>query len=410
VNLISGPVDRTSSPQAKIALFRSLFRGREDVYPRRFENRRTGKSGYAPACANEWVRGVCEKPRIRCAECPNRRFLPVTDDVIRWHLSGCDPEGQSFVAGVYPLLQDETCFFLAVDFDKAGWREDAAALLETCRCLDLPAAFERSRSGRGAHVWFFFEEAIPAALARRLGSHVLTETMERRPDIGLDSYDRLFPNQDTMPQGGFGNLIALPLQRSPRKHDNSIFLDSNYVPWADQWAFLASVRKISRSRVEGIVQEAERRGRVLGVRLPPQEDGEDEPWTAPPSRHQHASAQTTRVVGPGRKEASINGDLPSTLELASPWESDLRGEGRIASGPSKSVAPAGCVSESRVLQSAGDAAFDVQQASRYRVRRGPPASHRVASRMPRRCSQNPHRSWCSHDGSRRTLHRRAVWT
>jgi hypothetical protein len=254
VKLISGPVDRTSSPQVKIALFRSLFRGREDVYPRRFENRKTGKSGYAPACANEWVRGVCEKPRIRCAECPNRRFLPVTDDVIRWHLSGCDPEGQSFVAGVYPLLQDETCFFLAVDFDKAGWREDAAAFLETCRCLDLPAAFERSRSGRGAHVCFFFEEAIPAALARRLGSHVLTETMERRPDIGLDSYDRLFPNQDTMPQGGFGNLIALPLQRSPRKHDNSIFLDSNYVPWADQWAFLASVLKISRSRVGGINQ------------------------------------------------------------------------------------------------------------------------------------------------------------
>ena len=300
MDLISGPVDQTSSPQAKIALFRSLFRGREDVYPRRFESRKTGRSGYAPACANEWVRGVCEKPRIKCAECPNRRFLPVTDDVIRWHLSGSDPEGQPFVAGVYPLLQDETCFFLAVDFDKAGWRDDAAAFLETCRHLNLPAALERSRSGRGAHVWFFFDEAIPAALARRLGSHVLTETMERRPDIGLDSYDRLFPNQDTMPQGGFGNLIALPLQRAARKQDNTVFLDSAFVPWADQWAFLASVRKIGRPQVEEIVEDAERRGRILGVRLPPQDDGETEPWTAPPSR---------------RREAPIVGDLPATLEL-----------------------------------------------------------------------------------------------
>ena len=132
-------VNQTSSSQAKIALFRSLFRGREDVYPRRFESRKTGKSGYAPACANEWVRGICEKPRIKCAECPNRRFLPVTDDVIRWHLSGHDADGQPFVAGVYPLLQDETCFFLAVDFDKAGWREDATAFLDACSPPEPPS-------------------------------------------------------------------------------------------------------------------------------------------------------------------------------------------------------------------------------------------------------------------------------
>jgi hypothetical protein len=281
---LSALVDRTSSSQAKIDLFRSLFRGREDVYPRRFESRKTGRSGYAPACANEWVRGVCEKPRIKCAECPHRRFLPVTDAVVRWHLSGHDPDGQPFVAGVYPLLLDETCFFLALDFDKSGWAQDALAFLEGCRRLDVPASLERSRSGHGGHVWLFFEEAVPAALARRLGSYILTETMEGRPDIGLDSYDRLFPNQDTLPQGGFGNLIALPLQKESREAGNTVFVDDYLEPWADQWAFLAQVRRVGRTHVERLVQEAERRGRVLGVRLPPQDDGEDEPWTAPPSR------------------------------------------------------------------------------------------------------------------------------
>jgi len=300
MDLISGPVDQTSSPQTKVALFRSLFRGRDDVYPQRFESRKTGKSGYAPACANEWVRGVCEKPRIKCAECPNRRFLPVTDDVIRWHLSGSNADGQLFVAGVYPLLQDETCFLLAVDFDKASWQKDAVAFLETCHHFNVPVALERSRSGRGAHVWFFFEGAIPAALARRLGSYVLTETMERRPDIGLDSYDRLFPNQDTMPHGGFGNLIALPLQRAARKQNNTVFLDRAFVPWPDQWAFLASVRKIARSQIEQIVEDAERRGRILGVRLPPQDDDDAAPWTAPPS---------------GQRAIPIVGDLPASLEL-----------------------------------------------------------------------------------------------
>lgn len=171
-------VSNRSSTEAKITLFRALFRGRDDVYPRRFESRKTGKSGYAPACTNEWVTGVCEKPRIKCAECPNRRFLPVTDDVIRRHLSGQDDDGRDFVLGVYPMLLDETCFFLAVDFDKLHWHEDATAFLETCRTTNLSVAMERSRSGNGGHVWLFFEEAIPAGLARKLGSHILTETME----------------------------------------------------------------------------------------------------------------------------------------------------------------------------------------------------------------------------------------
>ncbi len=261
-------VTQLSSPEAKVALFRSLFRGRDDVYPRRFESRRTGKSGYAPACANEWVHGICEKPRVKCAECPNRRFISLSERVIRWHLSGHDDAGQPFVAGVYPMLLDETCFFLAIDFDKQHWTEDALAFLETCRGMKVPAALERSRSGRGGHVWLFFEEAIPAALARRLGSYVLTETMTRRPDVGFESYDRLFPSQDTLPHGGFGNLIALPLQKQAREKGNSVFVDDQLMPYADQWAFLSTIRTLNRPAVEKIVAEAERRGHIVGVRLP----------------------------------------------------------------------------------------------------------------------------------------------
>jgi superfamily II DNA or RNA helicase/very-short-patch-repair endonuclease len=295
-------VHQQSSPTEKIALFRSLFRGREDVYPRRFESRKTGKSGYAPACANEWVRGICEKPRIKCAECPHRQFVPVTDEVIRWHLSGVDDAGQPFVAGVYPILLDETCFFLAVDFDKSDWLADSTAFVETCRRMDLSGALERSRSGRGGHVWLFFEEAVPAVLARKLGSFILTETMERRPDLGLDSYDRFFPNQDTLPHGGFGNLIALPLQKQRRGDGNSLFIDDHGVPHQDQWAFLSTIRRLPRRHLEAVVREAERRGRVLGVSLPMAEDDDDPtPWAAPPSR---------RLTEP-----PIAGELPRSVEL-----------------------------------------------------------------------------------------------
>jgi superfamily II DNA or RNA helicase len=294
-------IHRHSAPEDKIALFRSLFRGREDVYPRRFESRRTGKTGYSPVCANEWVRGICEKPKIKCAECQHRRFLPVTDDVIRCHLSGQDANGWDFTMGLYPMLLDETCFFIAADFDKATWQDDAKAFLETCRVMNLPAALERSRSGNGGHVWLFFREAVPASLARKLGSHILTETMDRRPDIGLDSYDRFFPNQDTLPQGGFGSLIALPLQRKPRQLCNSVFLDDNFSPYDDQWTFLSEVRRIGRDDVEESVRKAEAKGRVIGVRLyPTVEEGDATPWVA---------------TEPRRTERPIAGPLPKELEL-----------------------------------------------------------------------------------------------
>lgn len=294
-------VDQHSAPADKIALFRALFRGREDVYPRRFESRKTGRSGYSPACANEWAKDLCNKRKVQCAECPNRSFLPVTDEAVRYHLSGQDTAGREFVMGVYPMLLDETCFFLAADFDKQHWREDAAAVLENCRQLSLPAAVERSRSGRGGHLWLFFREAVPACLARSLGAHILTETMERRPDIGLDSYDRLFPNQDTLPKGGFGNLIALPLQKRPRDCGNSIFLDEKGVPYPDQWAFLSSVRKINRPDIERIVRAAEKRDRVVGVCFALDAEDDEAPWTMPPSRR--------------RRPPPISGPLPKRLEL-----------------------------------------------------------------------------------------------
>ena len=295
-------VNQHSPAETKIVLFRSLFHGREDVYPRRFESRKTGRAGYSPVCGNEWVQGICEKPRIKCSECPHQRFLPVTDDVIRWHLQGHDDHSRDFVMGVYPMLLDETCFFLAADFDKTTWQDDVAAFLETCRQMNLPAALERSRSGRGGHIWFFFNEPVPATLARKLGAHILTETMERRPDIGLDSYDRFFPNQDTLPPGGFGNLIALPLQKRPRESGNGLFLDERMTPYPDQWEFLSSVHKISRGEVEEVVRLAEAKGKVIGVRLVPEGDEEEAaPWMAPPSRR--------------RKDTLIAGPLPKTLEL-----------------------------------------------------------------------------------------------
>jgi len=302
----NAPVSRQSSESEKISLFRMLFKGREDVYPRRFESRRTGKAGYQPACRNEWLKGICKKPKVKCSECENREFLPLTDEVIRNHLLGVDPQNRykdDFTIGVYPLLPDETCWFIAVDFDKTTWMEDASAFLNVCKTFNIPASLERSRSGNGGHVWIFFSEPVPAALARKMASFIMTETMESRPEIGLNSYDRFFPNQDTLPKGGFGNLIALPLQRKPKERGNSVFLNEEFIPYPDQWAFLSLTRRMSRAEIEAIVNEAERRGRVVGVRMVIPDELDDEPWTARPSRR--------------RKEPPITGQLPerSTLVL-----------------------------------------------------------------------------------------------
>ena len=198
------------------------------------------------------------------------------------------------------MLLDETCFFVAIDLDKANWQDDAIAVVETCRQFNVPAALERSRSGNGGHVWIFFDTATPASIARRLGSHVLTETMERRPDLGLDSYDRLFPNQDTLPRGGFGNLIALPLQKRPRECGNSVFIDEDFTPYDDQWALLSSLQRMSLDAVDKLVKRATQSGRVIGVQAPAIDD-ESQPWSMAPSR------QSVDFIPAG--------ELPTSLEL-----------------------------------------------------------------------------------------------
>ncbi len=258
---IEAPIPRT--PADKIRLFRSLFRGREDIFPTRFVSAKTGKSGYAPACRNKFVRGVCELPKVRCGDCPNQAFTPFDDAAVVGHLTG------RHVMGIYPLLADETCWFLAVDFDKSTWIEDVGAFVETCRRVGLPAAVERSRSGNGAHVWFFFSSPVPAAAARKMGCYLITETMSRRHELSMESYDRLFPSQDTMPRGGFGNLIALPLQHGPRALGNSVFLDDQLRPYPDdeQWSYLASLPRIDAATVEQIAREATEQGSVVGVQV-----------------------------------------------------------------------------------------------------------------------------------------------
>ncbi|MGX7876797.1 TOTE conflict system archaeo-eukaryotic primase domain-containing protein [Mesorhizobium sp. ORM6] len=227
-------VTNGSSSAEKIELFRRLFAGRPDVFPVRWENRKSGGSGYSPACSNEWAKGICGKPKVKCGECPHQAFIPPSGDIIEKHLRGGDVRTGDFVAGVYPLLQDETCWFLAADFDKESWADDARALLGTCHAKGIAAALERSRSGNGGHVWIFFSEPVPARTARQMGSALITETMEKRPEIGFTSYDRFFPSQDTMPLGGFGNLIALPLQRKAREIGNSVFVDKDLQPYDDQ--------------------------------------------------------------------------------------------------------------------------------------------------------------------------------
>jgi superfamily II DNA or RNA helicase len=297
------PLTDASPSRIKIRAFRRLFRGRQDVFAVRWESR-NGRSGYTPACAHEWDRQLCLKPRIRCAECPQRDLLPLTDEAIRDHLTG------RHVIGVYLLLDDDTCWFLAVDFDKTDWRRDVAAFIATCDSVNVPAHVEISRSGSGAHVWLFFDQPIEARLARKLGCALLTLTTAHRHEVGLDSYDRLFPNQDTLPKGGFGNLIAVPLQRGPRDYGRTVFVDRDLRPFPDQWAYLSQVRTMSANDVRRTLASVPFDGDELGARLPLDDgDGDGDggsdfmraPWRRPPA------GKLT--------EASIPGPLPKSVRV-----------------------------------------------------------------------------------------------
>lgn len=288
--------DRQERAKRRIALFRSLFHGREDVYARRWTSA-DGRSGYSPAALMNWdaINSSKLEDRKKIAR-QTRTFLPFSDTVIESHLLGKE------TVGIYPLLPDETCWFLAVDFDKRSWQEDARAYLDTCAEMNVPASLERSRSGNGGHIWIFFDQPIPAVIARKMGSALLTRTMERRHQLGLDSYDRFFPNQDTMPKGGLGNLIALPLQFNPRKQGNSVFLDAEYAPYQDQWAYLASVQKMSLTAAMTIVEKAQSKGDLLGVRMSLVDDNESQyPWTLPPSRR--------------RAEHAVEGPFPESVTV-----------------------------------------------------------------------------------------------
>ena len=271
----------TRTPQEKVSLFRSLFRGREDIFPKLWTSR-AGKKGYSPACSNDWISGTCgktHKPPVKCSECSNRKFLPVTDQVIMDHLQG------RHVIGVYPMLPDDTCWFLAADFDKETWMDDVSAFRETCKSMNIPVAVERSRSGNGAHAWFFFTEPVPAATARTMGCYLITETMSRRHQLSMESYDRLFPSQDTLTKGGFGNLIALPFQQEPRQKGNTVFLDESFTSYEDQWEYLASIGRLAPDALQRIATEAIRQGDVLGVPRDSAEDGDDHsPWNRPASK------------------------------------------------------------------------------------------------------------------------------
>lgn len=272
------------STDEKVALFRRLFSGRTDVYPIRWESKTTGKSGYAPACANEWRAGVCEKPRIKCGDCSNRLLIPLSDAVVYRHLAG------EHTVGVYPLLEDDTCHFLAVDFDEADWRDDARAFVQSCEELGVPSALEVSRSGQGAHAWVFFASRVSARDARRLGTAIISHTCARTRQLRLASYDRLFPNQDSMPKGGFGNLIALPLQKEAREKGRSVFVDATLQPYPDQWAFLAAIQPMPAHDIEPTILRATGGAHPLDVTFIEDEDLAT-PW-------KRTSSGGQRLAGP----------------------------------------------------------------------------------------------------------------
>ena len=265
--------------QEKVALFQSLFQGREDVFARRWYSSTTQKSGYQPVCNREWNREFCDKRKYKCADCPNRQFAPLTYNDIFNHLAGKDAWGRD-VIGLYPIRKDNTCYFLCTDFDdkscEHGYKNDVLAFVNVCKTWNVPCYIERSRSGNGAHAWIFFDTPVTAFKARKLGNAILTEAMSCDAHLSFKSYDRFFPNQDILPEGGLGNLVALPLQGMARGKGNSVFVDENFNAYADQWKMLSQINKLSELKLDSLLRQ--RSVPTLGELS---KTSESKPWETP---------------------------------------------------------------------------------------------------------------------------------
>lgn len=247
--------EKAMSMSQVIALYRDLFYGRQDVFAVRWENEKAGTYGYAPKCKNEWDRNICGKSmRIKgaCKKCAYRENQEITDESIQQHFAGSGRN--ALVMGVYPLLEDETCRFLVIDFDKGNWKEEILAAKNIYAEYGIKSYIERSRSGNGGHLWIFFAEPIEAHLARKLGVKVLETAMNKTRNSKFDSFDRLFPNQDHMPKGGYGNLIALPLQRQAVEQGNSVFVDDTFKMYSSQTAVLQNIERYSRTQIVNVLK------------------------------------------------------------------------------------------------------------------------------------------------------------
>ncbi len=290
-------VDKTMGISQLIALYRDLFYGRQDVFAVRWDNGKVGTHGYAPKCKNEWDRNICGKTmRIKgaCKKCAYRENQEITDALIQQHFIGVGKN--SLVMGIYPLLEDETCRFLAIDFDKGNWQEEILAAKRIYEEYGIKSYIERSRSGNGGHLWIFFCEPIEARIARKLGIKVLETAMNRKGSSKFDSFDRLFPNQDHMPNGGYGNLIALPLQRQAVENGNGVFVDDTFTMYSSQTAVLQTIERYDKATVLDVLKQFPN---VILQDISDRELEEEDkvlPWEK-------------------RKEEKIPADLPTSMEV-----------------------------------------------------------------------------------------------
>ena len=235
------------TPQEKTTLFKSLFRGREDIFAVRWEKKDGSASGYTPVCLNEWKINICNKTQgKKCKDCSYSQYIGINDGHIEQHLRGTK------TYGIYPLLNDNTSYFIAADFDGKNWQNEISKFHNICKQYNLPTYIERSRSGNGGHVWMFFENSYPAHKSRNVIINLLKETGIIDQFEKDESFDRLFPNQDAHSGKGFGNLIALPLQGDSRKNNNTIFLDpdNSLLPFADQWELLQKTQRTPTTKLD----------------------------------------------------------------------------------------------------------------------------------------------------------------